>query len=147
MNAITGAFTAKLRPLQAECWQAWSLGERDSLPIALDAPDGLDEAVMQAVAHCQPGGTLAVQYAHAGRRSHALWLFAVKRSSKVGMWRESTNGGRKVFVGRLEPKLICQSALAAPFAPVEAFDAFRDDPVGRDLTLVEARKRREGQDG
>lgn len=134
-----GAFEHKLRPVNAESWQAWTLGERESLPIALDAPEGLDEAVMQAVARCKPGDVLAVQYSHAGRRSHTLWQFAIRRSSKVGIWRDATDGGRRVFVGRLEPKLVCQTALAAPLQPVLRFDALRDDPVGVDRSLVEVR--------
>jgi hypothetical protein len=37
----------------------------------------------------------------------------------------------------MEPKpLGTPVALAAPFAPVEPFDAFRDDPVGIDRSLV-----------
>lgn len=131
-------FDAAVQSLHAESWQAWKLGERESDAITLDAPATLDEAVRQAIARgCwQPRDTLAVLYNHAGLRKNTLWLFTVKRSTKHGTWRDATDGGRKVFVGRMEPHLICETAVEA-FAPVLRFDAFRDDPVGRDLTLVE----------
>lgn len=131
---------ANIASQRAESWQAWKLGERESYPIT-PICDTLDQATQQALrALCwQPGDTLAIQHSHAGRNIHTLWLFTVKQSTKVGIWRESTNGGRKVFVGKLLAKPICQTALAEPFAPVRPFDAFRDDPVGRDLTLVEQR--------
>lgn len=135
---MTGAFAHKLRPINAECWQAWLLGKQSNYPIELDAPETLNEALSQAVAHAgNTGDTLAIQYSHTGRGKHTLWLFAVKRSTKHGTWRPAYDGGRKVFVGNLEPKQLAEMALAAPFKPVEPFDAFRDDPVGRDLTLVE----------
>jgi hypothetical protein len=123
---------------ECETWSAWRLGERESYPLELGHPETLDEAVMHAMGQVVfPGTILAVQHSHAGTRKHTLWQFQIKQSTKHGTWRDSTNGGRKVFVGRLEPKLISQIALAEPFAPVLPFDAFRDDPVGVDRQMVE----------
>lgn len=137
MNTYQGAFAQKLRPLHAESWTAWRLGERQSYPIELDAPASLDDALTQAVAHCSDRGeTLAILYSHAGLRKNTLWLYAVKRSTKKGTWRAAYDGGRKVFVGKLEPKLICETAMAS-FAPVEAFDALRDNPTGVDPALID----------
>lgn len=138
---ITNDFAAKVAPLNAESWQAWRLGERESLPIPLHAPATLNEAMAQALSATgwNAGDTLAVQYSHAGLRKFTLWQFTIRRSTRNGTWRAATDGGRRVFVGNLEPKLICETALASAFAPVLRFDAFRDDAVGRDLTLVDAR--------
>lgn len=138
MNEVVRHFAAATEALRAETWAAWRLGPSVSYPIDLGNPESLDEAVMQAMGQMRhPGDMLAVQCSHVGRGRHILWQFKVQQSSKIGIWRDSTNGGRKVFVGRLEAKLLSEVALASPFAPVEPFDAFRDDPRGRDLSVVE----------
>lgn len=127
-----------MQPIRADEWRAWRLGERESDEVALNAPETLNETVRQAlVGLCwHSRDVLAVQYRHSGLGKIMLWQFAIRRSTKRGTWRAAYDGGRKVFVGALEPKLICETALAAPFTPVLRFDAFRDDAVGRDLTLV-----------
>jgi hypothetical protein len=131
------AATASLQ--RAETWAAWRLGERESLPIDLGQPETLDDALMAAMGRVTDSGqVIAIQRSHAGRGKHTLWQFRVTRSTKKGTWRAATDGGRPVFVGKLEPKLLCEVALAAPFAPVLPFDAFRDDPVGNDPQIVNA---------
>jgi hypothetical protein len=133
-------FDAAVTTLRAETWTAWRLGERESLPIDLGQPETLDDALMAAMGRATDAGQIiAIQRSHAGRRQHTLWQFRVTRSTKKGTWRAATDGGRPVFVGKLEAKLLCEVALAAPFAPVEPFDAFRDDPVGVDRDVVEVR--------
>jgi hypothetical protein len=133
-------FAAAVTTLRAETWTAWRLGERESLPIDLGQPETLDDALLAAMGRVTDSGQIvAIQHSHAGRRQHTLWQFRVTRSTKRGVWRDSTDGGRKVFVGKLEAKLLCCVALAAPFAPVLPFDAFRDDPVGVDRSVVEVR--------
>lgn len=137
---IRNDFAEKVRPVNAEQWSAWRLGERESYPIELGSPETLDEAVRQALTGIafHPKDTLAVLYTHAGLRKSTLWLYAIKRSTKRGTWRDSANGGRRVFVGNLEPVLTLQTEVAA-FAPTLRFDAFRDDAVGVDRQLVEVR--------
>lgn len=138
MNEQVRHFRAAVATLRAETWSAWRLGERESYPLVLGDPETLDEALMAATAQATDSGQIiAIQHSHAGRRQHTLWQFRVTRSKHKGTWRDSTNGGRKVFVGKLEAKLIAQIALAEPFAPALPFDAFRDCPVGRDSGLVE----------
>jgi hypothetical protein len=125
--------------MPVEHWKAWKLGERESIALRIGQPVDLEEALAPAVADAcwQPRDILAIQRSHDGRGEYTLWQFTVKRSTKVGTWRESSCGGGRVFVGRMEPKpLGTPVALAAPFAPVEPFDAFRDNPVGLDLSLV-----------
>jgi hypothetical protein len=142
MNAAVTHFVAAVETLQhAAAWSAWKLNERESDALKLDAPETLDEVVAQAMSgiSLQPGDTLAIQCSHAGRGKNTLWLLQVKRSTKVYDYRPSANGGRPVRVGRLYPELVAQTELAAPFAPVPRFDAFRDCPVGRDAQLVEVR--------
>jgi hypothetical protein len=143
-----GAFRAIDAQLDAHCpatahpverWQAWRITEHQTYPIALDRPETLKEAQDQAVAAVcwNRGEALAIQHSHDGAGKHTLWLYSIKQSTKRGRWRAAHDGGRPVFVGNFEPHLIAKTALAVPFAPVEPFDAFRDDPVGRDLSLVE----------
>lgn len=142
LSAIVSHFAAAQRAVAvpAEQWTAWRLGERESIPLDVGHPETLDDALAAAMGRVtQAGEIVAVQHSHTGLRKHTLWQFAVKRSTKKGFWRDSTNGGRRVFVGKLEPKLLSEVALAAPFQPVEPFDAFRDDPVGVDRALVEQR--------
>jgi hypothetical protein len=141
LNNVVSDFAAAQRAVAvpAEQWQAWKLGERESMRVPLDAPNTLDEAVAQAlVALCwHPGDMLTVQRIHTGRNKITLWQHAVRRSAKRYSWRPATDGGKPVKVCEPEAKLLLQTELAAPFAPVERFDAFRDDPAGRDLTLVQ----------
>jgi hypothetical protein len=123
--------------MPVEHWKAWRMGLQSSYPIYLEGPETAPEAVQQALrlACFQRGETLAVLYTHEGRNKRWLWLYAVKISTTKGTWRPSTNGGRPVFVGKPEAKLIV-SAPVHSFAPAEPFDAFRDNPVGTDLSLV-----------
>jgi hypothetical protein len=133
-------FGAAVESLRADRWQAWSLHERESDAILLTPCETVEEAVNQALERgCwQSGDILAVQHSHAGTGRHTLWQFQIKRSSKR-TWRRSYDGGPPVPVYAMEPKLVCQVALAAPLQPVPRFDAFRDDPAGRDAQLVEVR--------
>lgn len=125
----------QLRPV--EHWRAWKLSDPVSYPLPINA-DSLAEAVCQAMTAIawRSGDRLAVQYTHEGRKVSYLYLYGIKISSKRGRYVNSTNGGRKVWQGSPEPSLLVEIPVAA-FAPVEAFDALRDDPVGRDLQLVE----------
>jgi hypothetical protein len=138
MSRETEQFFAAVDAMRAETWSAWLLGKQSSYPIDLPRVETLDEALSVAVRNTgDTGDMVAIQRSHAGRGKHTLWLFTVKRSTKHGTWRESYNGGRKVFVGNLEAKQAAQIELAAPFSPALAFDAFRDDPVGRDAGVIE----------
>jgi hypothetical protein len=127
-----------------EHWQAWKLGECESYLLPVDRPNRLEAALDQAlVGACwNRGDTLAVQHSHAGRGNHTLWLYTIKQESKP-QYRRDPITGEAARSQRLYPVLVTQTALTAPFAPVDPFDAFRDDPVGRDLTLVEQRDQHE----
>jgi hypothetical protein len=130
-------FDAAVTTLRAETWTAWRLGERESYPLDLGQPETLDDALMAAMGRATDAGQIvAIQRSHAGSRKHTLWQFKTSRSTKKGTWRDAYDGGRRVFVGKLEAKLIVGPvALAAPFAPVEPADVLAD-PVGRDLQLI-----------
>jgi hypothetical protein len=125
--------------LRCDQWQAWRLGERESYALDLGTPETLDDAVMAALGQALDAGhIIAIQHSHAGQGSHTLWQFKTTRSKHKGIWRDALDGGRRVFVGKLEAKLLVGPvALAAPFEPTRPFDAFRDDPVGRDVRIVE----------
>jgi hypothetical protein len=126
-------------PMPVEHWKAWRMVGGIGYPIGFDtAPETVGEVVGRALAATafNPGDMLAIQHSHEGRNEYRLGIYAVKRSGKNGTWRASYNGGRRVFDGRLEEKLMFAAELTQPFAPVEPFDAFRDNPVGLDLSLV-----------
>src|SRR5690606_30095696 len=113
-------------------------GERESYPIDLGQPETLDDALMAALGNLSDTGqVLAIQYSHAGRRKHTLWQFRATRSRHKGFWRPAYDGGKPVFIGKLEAKPLLRVELDAPFQPREPFDAFRDDPVGVDRGLVQ----------
>lgn len=137
---VLSHFAAAVETLPIETWQAWKLGERESYPIDLDHPNGLQAAMDQAlVGGCwNRGDTLALTFSHAGRAEQTLWLYTIKQEAKP-VYRRDPISGDTVRSQRLYPVLIAETKLAAPFAPAEPFDAFRDCPVGRDLTLVEGR--------
>ena len=126
--------------MTAVTWQAWKLGEHlvsDALPIEAET---LDEAVAQAMQRCpNRGDRFAVQWTHHGRGKRTFWLFNVKHSAKHCDWRPATDGGRAVRVPRPFPELLLHTELAADFAPVLRFDAFRDDAAGLDRQLIEGK--------
>lgn len=98
----------------------------------------LEEAAHMLAASSPKGTVLAILMHDAGRNKRTLALYKVRESTKRYTWRASTNGGRPVKVGALEPVLLHVLDVHA-FEPVEAFDALRDCPVGVDRSLVEVR--------
>lgn len=138
-QATIAHFAAAVEPLQrVVTFKAWRLRERESYPAKLLSPASFDEARDQALALTgwNAKDTMAVLREDAGRNKRTLRLYQIKRSTKRYSYRAATDGGRPVRVGALEATLISEAQVHA-FEPVEPFDAFRDDPVGRDLTLVE----------
>lgn len=136
-TAILRQFDAATAALRSVTFKAWKLGENESYPATLHAPEDFGEAVDQALAlmSWNAKDVLAVLRIDAGRKQQTLRLYAVKRSTKRYAYRAAYDGGKPVRVGALEAVLISEAAVES-FKPVEPFDAFRDNAAGRDLTLV-----------
>jgi hypothetical protein len=130
MNAI------RPQPMRAErsiTFKAW----RDDRPVTAGLPafTCIDEAA-DYLAPLSPKGTvLTILMTDTGRNKSAVAFYKVRESSKRYTWRASTNGGKPVKVGALEPQLLHVLDVLS-FVPAEAFDAFRDEPTGRDFGLV-----------
>jgi hypothetical protein len=112
------------------------LAWRDNRPV--NAP-ALQDALTfdQAIAACLPAphkARIAVLRIDDGRAEQHLHIYAVKQESKA-TWRRDPATGVPKAERRAYPELIF-SAPVHSFQPVEPFDAFRDDAVGRDLSLV-----------
>ena len=133
-DATLSQFAAATASVRAVTFKAWC-GNRPmrGLEGALEFADALNGCLSaNSVPH---KSVLTILREDAGRREKELRFYQIKQSTKRGTWRDAYDGGRKVFVGNLEPHLLHALAVRE-FEPVEAFDAFRDDPVGIDRSLV-----------
>lgn len=128
----------------ALAFKAWRVGQGgNGIAIPADLPDGIETAE-QAAAHAGANHkdsviVLASDDARRPEQRHIVHVYLIKKSSTKGFWRDAYDGGRKLFEGKLEPTLISRFAVNPGFDPVRPFDAFHDDPVGRDGTLVVVR--------
>jgi hypothetical protein len=132
LNATSPIRPAPYHAERAITFKAW----RNDRPAETPADATSIEEVAQALAATSPRGTvLTIHMIDAGRNKQTVAFYTVRASSKRYSWRPAYDGGRPVKVPALEPHLLhCLDVHA--FAPVEAFDALRDDAVGRDLSLV-----------
>jgi hypothetical protein len=124
---------SRIRPLPAVTFRAW----RDDRPVDVPADAQSIDEIAQALAN-RKGAVITIHRIDAGRNTQTVAFYTVRASSKRYSWRPAYDGGRPVKVPALEPHLLHALDVRA-FEPVEAFDALRDDAVGRDLQLVEAR--------
>lgn len=130
--------TERLSPVaeRSITFKAW----RNDRPVGY-IPDVADcdciEDAAAVLARLSPKNTvLTILMTDAGRNKSAVAFYKVRESAKRYTWRASSCGGKPVKVGALEPVLLHVLDVLS-FVPAEAFDAFRDDPVGRDMALVE----------
>lgn len=131
-------FDAAVQTLRSVTFSAWKLGEQQSYPATLHSPEDFAEAVDQALALMawNAKDVLAVLRTDAGRGRKTLRLYQVKRSTKRFAYRAAYDGGKPVRVGALEAVPLIETAVRE-FAPVEPFNAFRDNAVGIDRSVVE----------
>ena len=128
-----GAFAHRLP--RAVTFRAW----RENRPVncpALTAAQSFEEAIAAVLPGSQHKSVVSVLRIDTGRNEQEVRFYRLKQSTKHGYWRDATDGGRKVFVGNLEPELLHALPVLA-FEPARPFDALRDGASGRDLTLVE----------
>lgn len=133
MNAVR---PIRMAPERAVTFRAW----RDNREV-VNCP-GLDDAQTfeEAINAVAPGSphksAVSVLLDDAARGRRQLNVYQIKKSSKRGHWRAAYDGGRPVFEAEMEGHLVMSIPVDA-FEPTRLFDAFRDDPVGCDRTLVE----------
>lgn len=129
-------FTAAVNSLhRATVFTAW----RGNIAIenpALAAAQDFDQALAAVLDHCQPKTALFILRDDSGRGEQVLRVYRIVASTKRYFYRAAYDGGRPVRVALPDAKLDAEIPVLA-FEPVAPFDALRDDPVGRDLTLVE----------
>lgn len=130
MNAVR---PIPYRPERTVHFLAWR-SEAPFTNAALSEAETFD----QAVAACMPAphkSRIAILRIDEGKAEQHLHVYAVKLPSKP-VWRRDPV--TRVPYADREP--YADLIFAVPvhaFQPVEPYDAFRDDPVGRDLMLVE----------
>lgn len=102
----------------------------------------IEEAAQLLAPRCGKGAALVILMTDAGRNRKTLGIYKVRESTRRYSWRPSSNGGRPVKVGELEPLLLHAEDVHA-YAPVEPFRVTRDttvaEIVGNDVGLIEGR--------
>lgn len=140
MTAPTALRPAPYHPERAVTFTAW----RNSTPAsnaALLAATTFDEAIEALTPHALHRSSdvvVTILRTDFGRGNKTLALYGFKKSTKSYTWRAAYDGGRPVKVPKIVPVLL-HAMDVHEFAPVEPFDATRDDPVGVDRQLVEVR--------
>lgn len=106
----------------------------------LTQAESFEEAIAAALPHSVHKSVVSVLREDAGRNEREVRFYRIKQSTKNGYWRAAYDGGRKVFVGNLEPVLIHALPMLA-FEPKPPFRVTREtthaEIVGIDPNLVE----------
>lgn len=115
----------RLRPMSAETFRAW----RDN-GTALDvaAATTLAEAIDLAKPNCQHKTHFVIEQTKGARRF--LHHYAVTKSTTKGFYRDSYDGGPRVFVGFCEAKFLFTMQVYAPLEPVAPWQWSDADRTG-----------------
>ena len=122
-----------------QLYRAWRVcGAPDALPLDIGDCDTLADAKNEAMLG---GGlchkdTLLIHRRHDGLAVGELYAFAVKQKSQAVYRKCEATGMTKPFKPLYLAELF--SLPVNEFEPTRPFDAFRDDAVGVDRTLVDA---------
>lgn len=127
-----------LRRMEAErsvTFKAW----RSNRPVT-DCPTlAIAQTLQQAIAAVEPGtahkAMVFVLQEDAGRNEKLLAICTMRQESRTS-WRRNPVTGASEPVRRTYLDVL-HILPVREFKPLPPFDAFRDDPVGRDLQLVE----------
>ena len=123
-------------PFAAVRFKAWKVGSSGTAyPVSLpDCVETADEAATMANAqHKESVLVLHSNDALRPEKRHVLSVYVIRK----GKAEYRRIDGQTVRVEPLKADLVTRFAVAAGFAPIRPFDAFCDNPVGLDLTLVE----------
>lgn len=130
-------FAAAVETLRrATTFRAW-IENREASSAELAAAQTFEEALAAVVHWASHKQNVCILRDDAGRGEKLLQIYTVKQESKA-VWRRDPMTGLSAPSRRNYPVLIVQMAVDA-FEPTRPFDAFRDNAVGLDLTLVEGR--------
>lgn len=135
MHTITGTRAAcladaqraqRLRPMSCDTFRAW----RDN-GTALDvaAATTLAEAVELAKPDCSHKTHFVIEQTTANARRF-LHHYAVTKSTTKGFYRESYDGGPRVFVGFCEAKFLFSMQVYSPLEPVAPWQWSDADRTG-----------------
>lgn len=131
---IRGAFAHRLP--NAIVFRAWRLSGEVARPLDIGQPVDLAEALAAAQAHFWAHkDRLFIHERNDARRTGTLHAYALRK--KKAIYVRNPLSGLSERVELLDTDLLFSLPVDA-FEPTRAFDALRDDPVGRDLTLVES---------
>jgi hypothetical protein len=133
---LKGAFAARLP--HSRTFRAFRVpASGTAIPLDIGAPATLAEATDAAMLGngFQPKETLFIHEVDDARRRGVLYTFAVKQLSRA-IWVRDPATGVSRAERKIYPDPLCAVAMDS-FEPTRRFDAFRDCPVGADLTLVE----------
>jgi hypothetical protein len=114
----------------------WRQGAPGVEARQLGVANSLEEAERGALVHLQHKDTLCIHEWHGGRRTGVLHAYRVRKGAAKYV-RNPVSG----LSERVDPMTL-DKLFALPvnsFAPTPPFDAFLDDPVGIDRTIVEQR--------
>lgn len=123
-------------PFAAVSFKAWKVG---TTGIAYPADLVCDvETPEQAAAYAGAQHKESVLVLHSNdalrpEQRHVLSVYVIRK----GKAEYRRIDGQTVRVEPLKADLVTRFAVAEDFSPIRPFDAFRDNAVGRDLTLVE----------
>lgn len=122
-------------PERATTFRAWINNREIEGCTALAEALTFEEAVAAVEHWANHKDSLSVLRDDAGKRSKLLQVYAIKRESK-NTWRRDPMTGLSEPYRKQYAALVYTMAVDA-FEPTRPFDAFRDNAVGRDLSLVE----------
>lgn len=132
IRPIVGAFAHKLTTTLI--FRAYRLSGDKARELDIGAPRDLAEAIANATAHfLAHKDTLLIHETDEARRVGTLHSFTIRKKAATYV-RDPLTG----LSQRVEP-LYADKLFSLPvdaFEPTRAFDAFRDDAVGVDRTLV-----------
>ena len=135
MNAVT-RFSARTKAFRA--WRVPHGAVRPAIPIDIGTPGDVTEALARAIdgTGLQHKDALLIHARDEARRAGVLRSYGIKQRSQP-VWRKCEATG----VMKAERPLYPELQFALPiyrFEPEAPFDAFNDDAVGVDRSIVES---------
>lgn len=126
MNQLSRIPAARAQELPRDTFEAW---RQNGEPLETSGANTLEEAINLAAPFVKHKDHFFIQHNRADARRF-LHVYYVPKSTKKGVWRESYDGGPKVFEGFCEVKELFATQIDAPFSPVAPYQWSQDDPTG-----------------
>jgi len=118
----------RIRPsiIAADTFKAW---RANGTPLDVSAATTLDEARDLAAPQTEHKACFVIEETTA-RARRFLHTYSVTKSTKRGYYRESYDGGPKVFQGFCEPKHVMTAQIYTPYEPVAPWQWSDHDRTG-----------------